>query len=342
MAVPPAALSRLEPFIQSELRALLKDRTQPLYRMVEYQLGWADEHGAPANAFPTPYLGVACALACEGAGKPSDIAIPAAAAVVLAQQYVRVHEDIQDGAPAEGSRSPVWWVWGPAQAINAGDGLHALARIALIRLGSVGVPPDRVLAALSTLDEAALGLCEAQHTDLGMLERLDVSLETYVKIAEGRGGALLGGAMALGCTIAGAPSAVTGQLQRAGSRLGLALQARTEVAALWGEDRQSLAAMLLNKRKTLPFVLAFTRAPPKEKRELGMLYQQRVLEPGDLSRLAQTLDALGGRRAAEEYVTTWAREAGELLAASGLPAQRLEDLRALFSYLLEERSVALR
>ena len=89
-------------------------------------------------------------------------------------------------------------------------------------------------------------------------------------------------------------------------------------------------------------MIAFQTAPPKEKRELGTLYLQRVLEPADITKIAATLESLGARGAAEQAVRGWAREATEQLEASGLPADTLTEIKELFSFVLEEPALVLR
>ena len=48
--------------------------------------------------------------------------------------FLQIHDDVQSGSPQRAGRDTVWWKWGPAQAINAGDGMYAMARVALFRL----------------------------------------------------------------------------------------------------------------------------------------------------------------------------------------------------------------
>ena len=71
-----------------------------------------------------------------------DRALPAATAVEFVHHFSLIHDDIQNGNPDRDRRPAVWWHWGPGQAINAGDGLHALARLALFRLSCAAVPDD--------------------------------------------------------------------------------------------------------------------------------------------------------------------------------------------------------
>lgn len=339
----PSAFPRLEPQLQRELRFLLDGRNQPLYRMVEYQLGWTDEHGQPANVRPLPYHGVACLLAAEAwCGDSTTPALPAAAAVELANQFVRVHSDIQDGTPNVGGRMPVWWVWGPAQAINAGDGFHALARLSLARLSDHGIPPRQVLDLLAKMDQACLEICEAQFLDLTFQERLDITLDTYTRIAEARSGALLGCALEAGALLGGAPLDNIDSLRRAGRALGLAMQVRSELAVFWERVENSpVPGDMLNKRKTLPYVLGYQAAPTKTRRELGSKYMQRTLEPGDLTAVATTLASVGAREASQQRLQEWTAQAFHLLDAAKLPEAKGTELHALFSFLANEPRMAL-
>ncbi|MSQ11969.1 MAG: hypothetical protein EXR48_04665 [Dehalococcoidia bacterium] len=331
---PPTVLARITPALQGHFHTLLQSRSEPLYRMAEYQLGWVDEHGTPEHSPPLLHHAAACLLASEALGARPAQALPAATALELAYQFVCVHTEVQDGTPTAHKRPTVWWVWGPAQAINAGDSLHALARLSLAGLADAGVPAATVLDCLARLDAACLELCEAQYTDLAAEERVDVTLEAYTKVVEGKRGALLGCALELGALVAGATTAQVESFRRAGRRLGLALQAHAEIAALWNGDHEAPQDDLLNKWKGLPYVLALRLAQPKQQRELAAVYRKRVLEPPDVARLAATFEDVGARASAQDMVEQWEAEAVRELDATGLPAHQLAPLKELASYLL--------
>ena len=56
MSTSPASpnLSQLSKSIEDALRTTLQDRTQPLYRLMEYHMGWVDEHGIAQAPRATP------------------------------------------------------------------------------------------------------------------------------------------------------------------------------------------------------------------------------------------------------------------------------------------------
>ena len=109
--------------VESELHDVLDSRDMDLYRMMSYHLGWEDDRGQPQSSLVKPRShGVACLTACYAAGGDLKKALPAAAAVEMVSNFCQIHDDVQGGHPKRHGRDAVWWVWGPAQAIDAGDG----------------------------------------------------------------------------------------------------------------------------------------------------------------------------------------------------------------------------
>ena len=233
----PESLARFHEIVEDELRLSLAERGEPLYRMMEYQLGWIDEHGEPRASPETPrVLSGLCLSLCEALGGPVAAAAPAAAAMELISLFSQVHDDIQDGRPTRGGHPSVWWVWGPAQAINAGDGLHALARLSLFRMAERGAPLDAVLEATRTLDRACLEMFEGQHIALRFQEQVAVTREAYMRMVDRRAGALPGCAAELAALVAGADAPVREACALAGHRIGAATWIRADIDALWGRD----------------------------------------------------------------------------------------------------------
>lgn len=329
----PDLVTRHQDAIETALQATVAGRQDPLYRMMEYQMGWVDESGAAqsaivARAYPSLTLGV-----CEALGGDVANAMPAAVAVELLYQFTRVHDDIQDGTPDHGPRPSVWWVWGPAQAINAGDALHVLARLSLFSMGKHGVSTDGVLAATKIMDSASLYLFEGQHQDLQIQSQVAVSQSAYLEMAERRAGALMGCAAELGALIAGADEAVQAQCREAGRKLGLALHLQGDINELW--DATASDAPLTVVRKNLPVVYAIETAPVAVKREIGTLFTTRVMAPQDMPRLAELLDEAGAHKHSIEATESARTAFLSALKVSGVPTDRLDEFDAFGTYLIQ-------
>ena len=116
-----------------------------------------------------PHKGTLLLIGVDSLGGEVDSALPAALAIELINGFCQVHDDVESGRPSSQGRESLWWVWGPAQAINAGDGLHALARITVLGLIDKGVSLEKTYRAVSLLDEACLKACEGRFRDLEIL-----------------------------------------------------------------------------------------------------------------------------------------------------------------------------
>ena len=321
--------------VDGALRAALAGREGMLYDLLRYHLGWVDEQGNAAAGAQVRlhYPGALALAAAEAVSGEYRRGVTAAASVELAYNFVLVHNEVQAGGIDRADNRPsIWWVWGPSQAINAGDGLHALARAALMGLSEEGLlTAAETLEALGTLDEACLALCEGQYLDLTYQEQLLVSESDYMDMAGRKSGSLAGAAARLGAVCGGADGDTAGILAQWGAKLGVARQLGQDIAELWGPAEDGFSASnALNKKKSLPLIRALQAASPAVKRELGAIYMKRVLEPEDGRRIVAILDETGAREYAAGKASELAAAASELVSGltsgAGGPLRRPQAL----------------
>ncbi len=311
---------------------------QLLYQMVKYHLGWEDAEGRPDNAGGKGLRSSLCLLTCEAAGGELQQALPAAAAVELVHNFSLVHDDIQDRDAERHHRPTVWKLWGEAQAINAGDALLALARLAALRLADEGVTLPTVCAAARVLDERTIEMVEGQTLDISLEERLDVGLPAYIEMIEKKTGALFDCAFTLGGLVAGAEDHLVQRLGKIGRTLGTAFQIRDDILGVWGDESRTgkpLGADIRRRKKSLPIVYALNEARSSAGDELRALYSKPGLDDEDVKRVLRVLEGAGAR----EYCTTLAakkknaalRELGQL----ELKPHPAAELREAAEFLLE-------
>ena len=328
-------LHRYQHALDEELRETFAGQEGLLYNMILYQLGWIDEQGmalaSPAEVRLHPLL---CLLSCDALSGKFELALPAAATVELVYNYSLVHEDLQSGSPNRGQRPTAWWIWGPGQAINAGDGMHALARLTLMRLHDREVPIATVLKAIRLLDQSCLSMCEGQHLDLAFQEKLDVGVESYLKMAAGKMGALMSCAMGLGALTANGDDAVVEAFKECGRNLGIAHQIKYDIDEI---KRSALgeapSSNLLNKKKLLPVVYAMETGEIRTKRELGAVYFKRVLEPSDVQQVIGILKERSALEYAHEKLSDHYRRAIESLKGVDLDSRGREELENLCQHI---------
>jgi geranylgeranyl diphosphate synthase type I len=274
----------------------------PLYRMMQYQLGWVDRDGLEVPREPAQRtLGSLCMEAASLSTGTNPHAGYAGAAIELFRESVDVHEQMQTGEAGSDEVPAVWWVWGPAQAINVGDGLHALARLALLQLQGKGQSPESTLATMRVLDDLALKYYEGQYIELTYQERVDITTAQYSAMVRSKQGALLGGTLALGARVSGSDDATIESLLDLGASIGEATQVRADVATLWDRSAKP-EGRVLNKSKLHPVVLVLESGTLAEKREIGGIYFKRVMEGTDVEHLADVLAAAGARELSEARI----------------------------------------
>jgi geranylgeranyl diphosphate synthase type I len=316
--------TRYVPLIDAEMRRVLALDDPMLaghYGMLRYHMGWVDEGFAAAQVNSGKRIRpVLCLLACQSVGGTVAEALPAAAALELLHNFSLIHDDIQDHSPTRRHRSTVWALWGPAQAINAGDAMFTLARMALYGLRSCDISADRILEALELFDTTCLRLTEGQYLDMSFEDRLDVSVEEYLAMIDGKTAALVHASLSLGALVGGAQPEVQRHLGRFGRGVGMAFQIQDDLLGIWGDEAltgKSAESDILTRKKSLPVVVGLQH--PRVGPQLRSLYAAPI-EPDQVPQVLALLEEAGARSYAGAEAQRVHQEAQAALEASGVLA----------------------
>lgn len=324
-------LARYIPLVESEMRDCLAVPDQILdgyYGMLRYHLGWADENLAPANIKSgkrvRPML---CLLACQSARGDAMQAIPAAAGIELLHNFSLIHDDVEDNSPTRRGRASLWALWGIPQAINAGDGLFAIAHLAMDRLQKRGGAHERILDVRAIFDRTCLALTQGQYLDMSFESRRSTSVDEYMTMISGKTAALISASAAIGATLAG--SAAIPHYETFGRELGLAFQIQDDVLGIWGDEAltgKSTESDIATKKKSLPVVYALGRSA-----RLRALYAAPEV---DMLAAITELEAAGARGFAEQAARRHHEQALQALQASGASGDAGQALFELAASLL--------
>ena len=323
-AASPDFLRPYRHAIEAELQVVLNGHDEALYTMMRHQLGWDGDLMSSPGKYVRPGL---LLLACEASGGDWRQAVPAAAALELLHNFSLIHDDIQDESPIRRGRPTVWKQWGAAQAINAGDGMYALSRLALLNLLDRKVDKDRTFSAARLLDETCLKLCIGQYEDLAFQDRSSVTFPEYESMIERKTAAVFGCAFEMGAMVAIGPGETGRKLAEAGREMGIAYQMQDDVLDLWGGvgTGKQIGIDLRRGKKSMPVVFGLSRGDTPDGDRLRALYAGPLDERAVIE-VTEILDRVGAAtfctNAADEH---WRRAQG-LLRSSGVGQAGAESM----------------
>ncbi|HJW21093.1 MAG TPA: polyprenyl synthetase family protein [Candidatus Limnocylindrales bacterium] len=265
--------------------------TAGLYEMCRYHLG-LDGSGAAGKRM-RPLLGL---LAYASIAGDHRAALPGAAAVELGHNFSLVHDDIEDHDVERHHRPTLWTVHGVPQAINTGDMLFSLSRIALHRLTDLGFSDRKVLRLMRLYDETCVALCEGQFMDMRAAEAdAPMSVEAYFDMIGRKTAALIAASIEAGALLATDDDEVVRRYRAFGWDLGMAFQLNDDLLGIWGDEHATgkEPTDIARHKKTLPVLYAFERAGPADRRQLARLWQREELDPASVEALRSILERAG-------------------------------------------------
>ncbi|HZM72061.1 MAG TPA: polyprenyl synthetase family protein [Candidatus Polarisedimenticolia bacterium] len=325
-------LSELIADTEAEIARLVADRdaaTAGVYEMARYHLG-LDGSGAPAGKRMRPLLGLLAYASITG---DHHAALPGAAAVELGHNFSLVHDDIEDGDLERRHRPALWTRAGVPQAINTGDMLFSLSRVALHRLSDLGFSDAKVLRLMRLYDDTCVALCEGQYIDIATSERDDLmSVELCFDMIGRKTAALIAASIEAGALLATDDEEVIRRYRAFGWALGIAFQLNDDLLGIWGAEQATgkEPTDLARKKKTLPVIYAFEHASPPDRERLAILNRVPSPSPAEVQEIVAILERTGARDytrdQARHYRDTALAELSAAGVIDGAARERLEGV----------------
>ncbi|WP_038031961.1 polyprenyl synthetase family protein [Thermus sp. NMX2.A1] len=247
-------------------------------------------------------------------GATLEASLWAGTALELFQNWVLVHDDIEDASEERRGRPALHRLYPMPLALNAGDTLHGEMWGLLIRGLNEGLFGPEVLAEFhQVVHRTAYG----QHLDLlwTLSGRLDLAPEDYLRMVAHKAAYYTAVApLRLGALLSGeTPPAL---YEEAGLKLGIAFQIMDDVLNLEGDQAygKELAGDLYEGKRTLILIRYLQEAPKEERiRAEALLSLPREAKPeAEVRWLWERLLASGA--------VAWAKEEAKRLAQEGLGA----------------------
>jgi geranylgeranyl diphosphate synthase type I len=184
-------------------------------------------------------------------------------------------------------------------------------------------------------NETVMRLCEGQYLDMDFQDRDDVSVDEYIRMIDGKTGALIEASTTIGAIVATEDKKIISRFKEFGHKTGIAFQIQDDILGIWGDPKltgKSAKNDIRNKKKTLPVLYAMGVSPKKDK--LKQIYAKKSLTEKDISTVFGILTEAG----ALEYTKGEAMRLKDtaLSQLEGLPKTRaLEELQAIGKFLVD-------
>ncbi len=179
-----------------------------------------------------------CVTTCKALGGSEDDALLTAACIEILQNWILIHDDIEDGSELRRGRPALHRKYGELLAMNAGDALHARMWGVLLqnkdRLGA-----DTALQVMEEFARIVNETTEGQHMELAWVvgRRWDLDESDYLAMVSRKTAWYsVAGPCRLGGLIAGAPAAELDRLREFGLKLGVGFQIQDDTLNLVGES----------------------------------------------------------------------------------------------------------
>ncbi|HEX2864679.1 MAG TPA: polyprenyl synthetase family protein [Deinococcales bacterium] len=258
-------------------------------------------------------------LSARAHGGREERAVPLAAALELFQNWVLIHDDVEDDSDERRGRPALHRLHGAPLAINAGDALHVLMWKAVLEAEVPGAAGEFLETVFTT--------AEGQHLDLSWIaaNRWDVTPADYEDMVRRKTARYtVVSPLRLGALAAGRDPDPA--LSAAGLDLGVAFQIRDDVLNLTGsfaDYGKEIGGDLWEGKRTL-ILSHYLAGLGEETRaaEIALLSRPRALkDPPAMAALLERVKASGAVAAAQAVADERAARGLETLrgALAGLP-----------------------
>ncbi len=195
-------------------------------------------------------------LGCEAVGGESERAVAGAAAIELMHKFTLVHDDLIDQEDYRRGRRSFYDVFGSKYAIIMGDFLISMSFRMLKNL-LTDHAPRTVLECSRILSDCLNDLCMGELKDCLFEDRVNVTIEQYIQMVEGKTASLMENALKIGTVLGEGDGHKVEKLSDFGRHFGVAFQIQNDINNLVGLEEKTgrKRGFDVYKKKKTPMVI---------------------------------------------------------------------------------------
>ena len=318
------SVKKLTECVTSALASMPYDRKpRGLYAPIQYVLSLGGKRIRP----------VLMLMAYNMYREDVEAIVPVALGLEVYHNFTLLHDDLMDRAEVRRGKPCVHKVWGDNTAILSGDNMLVMA----CRLVS-SCPVSQLPRVMDIFTETALQIDEGQQYDMDFESRMDVTEDEYIEMIRLKTSVLLACALQIGAILGGAPEEQAQALYAYGERVGLAFQLQDDYLDVYGDFRtfgKAIGGDILCNKKTFMLINALACAPQNLRAELDAWLLAHDFDPAEkIQAVRDIYTQVGVDKMAEERISSYIRQAEDILDAMPLPEERKAVLRQWTEQLL--------
>lgn len=330
--------------IEIEMQAIRQEQTEvaPVFwEIVDYQFGWdlpPDDLAGRKQISGKKIRPLLMALVAQAISGDYCHVLAAGAALELIHNFTLLHDDVMDKSLERRHRPAVWTRWGSSQAINAGDGMYALANLAGARLLDKGIAPRKVVETCRALSQACLWTAEGQMLDIAFETRDTITTAEYITMISNKTGTLIEAAAKIGALLSTDDNNVIQSYARFARNLGIAFQVRDDYLGVWGDEAKtgkSATSDIREKKKAYPILAGLESTDEAGRATLRRLYAQETLSDADVQTVLDVLNRVGAAEKTDRVAEEYYGAALAHLDDTGIQNETQVSIRELAAFLIQ-------
>ena len=303
--------------IRQELFNYLKDPKSLNEKERQFKDHYEMLYDSPSRGgkYVRPGLVLCTTLACGGA--ISD-ALITAAAMELSEDWILIHDDIEDKSLQRRGKPALHKIYGNELAINAGDALHILMWRILLD-NSKNHPPELTLKLFYEMNDFLNVTCAGQFLELNYVKSgQQIKAEQYYEIIDRKTcWYTIIGPMRLGALHAQAKQQILDSLIEFGLPFGRAFQIHDDWLNIYStKTGKEVGGDILEGKRTLLLVHLLDKCSPSENKRINEIYQLEREQKNDdmVQEIIELMNKYNVKTWIRSQVEKYATEAQEELA----------------------------
>lgn len=253
-----------------------------------------------------PFLAI---ITAEAFGESEKKAMPYAISLEMVHNFTLVHDDIMDQDNLRRGKKTLHKKVGEPFAINAGDGLFALA---FKILSQTEVEDETLRRLLNELSSSIIKVAEGQQEDIAFEDTFEINEDDFMQMIEKKTAYLFRAATRGGAMIAGCEDEEIEKMGAYARKMGLAFQIQDDYLDVVGEKGKigkDFGSDIKKGKRTLMVIKALSKLPRDKKERLIDILEKEDNDPRDIEEAIDLMRDAGAIEYAKGLAQKYAEEA---------------------------------